>query len=99
MQQPNIFPKFSYSFSSKKTTFTKHKAICYLIILAFLTSSKYTFSMDELLEDIKLSKTEFAKFLLYVGGKRKTGSNQVSLCMPSKIDPKAAFDRRNRKKK
>lgn len=55
--------------------------------------------MDDLLEDIKLSKTEFAKFLLYVGAKKKSGCNLVSLCMPSKIDPKVAFDRKNRKKK
>lgn len=80
-----------------KTKYTRQKALCYYLVLAFLTTTDYTLSIENLFDGVKVTKTEAIKYGRYIGAAHQIKSDRLVLKLRSQL-PKLESNYRKRKR-
>lgn len=62
-----------------------HKTTCYIIVLALLVSERYEIDIQDIVEEIGVSKTAINKLLVSIAVRPKSKTNIISIRLPSQL--------------
>lgn len=74
-----------FFFFSTKTNYVVHKSVCYIIVLALLLSERFEIDIQEIVEEIGVSKTAIIKLLAGIAVRPKAKSNIICIRIPSQL--------------
>lgn len=68
-----------------KTNYVVHKATCYIIVLSLLVCERYEMDINDIVEEIGVSKTAINKLLASVAVRPKSKTNIISIRLPTQL--------------
>lgn len=83
--------------SDKKSTFTTQKTICHLLVLLLLQSDKFRLNVNELVDDIKISRSEILKFANLIGAPSKEVDSTTFIQLKLNYNPNLVKFKRQRR--
>lgn len=71
-----------------------HKATCYIIVLSLLISDRYEMDIQDIVEEIGISKTNIIKIINNIAVRPKAKSGIIGIRLPSQLKALSTFRKR-----
>lgn len=71
--------------SRTKTNYVIHKATCYIIVLSLLISERYEMDIQNIVEEIGISKTNLFRIIGSIAVRPKAKSSVVNIRLPGQL--------------